>query len=328
MIEIFKTDVNKKLQPISEEVFLNPEYEIKDNWINLVNPSDKEVALISQISGIEDDVLKAALDSEERSRIETEDDYALVLVDIPVIEEEDDYYSYFTIPLGVIVKDNLIITVCLKDTSVIRDFIRNRIKGFSTAKKSKFMFQILNNIASKFIAYLKQIDKASQRIQNELHKSTRNKELIQMLDLENSLLYFSTSLAGNDAVITKILNSKGRLGEIIRIYEDDRDLLEDVSIETKQAIEMTSIYRNIISTTSETFASVISNNLNAVMKVLTSVTLIISIPTLIASIWGMNTWVPFQTGSVLEKAGFFIVVGISLALTIVATIILRKKKLL
>ena len=190
------------------------------------------------------------------------------------------------------------------------------------------MFQILNNIASKFIAYLKQIDKASQRIQNELHKSTRNKELIQMLDLENSLLYFSTSLAGNDAVITKILNSKGRLGEIIRIYEDDRDLLEDVSIETKQAIEMTSIYRNIISTTSETFASVISNNLNAVMKVLTSVTLIISIPTLIASIWGMNTWVPFQTGSVLEKAGFFIVVGISLVLTIVATIILRKKKLL
>ena len=188
MIEIFKTNSQSKLEVIAEDVFMMPEFDPKHSWINLVNPSDKEVALISKMSGVEDDVLKAALDDEERSRIELEDTHALVLVDIPVIEEEDDYYSYFTIPLGVIVKDDLIITVCLKDTAVIRDFIRNRIKGFSTAMKSRFMFQILGNTAAKFLTYLKQIDKASQRIQIELRKSTRNKEILQMLDLQNSLV--------------------------------------------------------------------------------------------------------------------------------------------
>ncbi len=324
MIEIFKTNSQNTLEVISEEVYMTQDFNPQHCWINLVNPSDKEVAIISKMSGIDDDTIKAALDDEERSRIELEDTHALVLVDIPVIEEEDDYYSYFTIPLGTIVKDDLFITVCLKDTAVIRDFIRNRIKGFSTALKSRFMFQILGNTAAKFLTYLKQIDKASQRIQNELRKSTRNKEILQMLDLQNSLVYFSTSLTGNDAVISKIMNAKGQLGKFLRIYEDDVDLLEDVSIETKQAVEMCSIYRSILATTTDGYASVISNNANSVMKLLTSVTLVISVPTLIASIWGMNTWVPGQ----LSKLGFFIVAGASALATIISIFVLKKKKLL
>ena len=324
MVEIFRTNSQGKLEVITEDVYMTQDFDPKHSWINLVNPSDKEVALISKMSGIEDDVLKAALDDEERSRVELEDTHALVLVDIPVIEEEDDYFSYFTIPLGVIVKDDLIMTVCLKDTSVIRDFIRNRVKGFSTAMKSRFMFQILGNTAAKFLTYLKQIDKASQRIQIELRKSTRNKEILQMLDLQNSLVYFSTSLTGNDTVISKIMAAKGQLGQFLRLYEEDMDILEDVSIETKQAIEMCSIYRDILATTTDGYASVISNNANSVMKLLTSITLVISIPTLIASIWGMNSWVPGQA----SKLGFWIVAACSFIATVVTIIILKKKKML
>ena len=324
MIEIFKTNSQNKLEVITEDIYMAENFDPKHCWINLVNPSDKEVALISKMSGIEDDALKAALDDEERSRIELEDSHALVLVDIPVIEEEDDYYSYFTIPLGTIVKDDLFVTVCLKDTAVIRDFIRNRVKGFSTSMKSRFMFQILGNTAAKFLAYLKQIDKASQRIQNELRKSTRNKEILQMLDLQNSLVYFSTSLTGNDAVISKLMNAKGQLGQFLRLYEEDMDILEDVSIENKQAIEMCSIYRSILATTTEGYASVISNDANSVMKLLTSITLVISIPTLIASLWGMNTWVPGQA----NKIGFFIVTSVSVIATALSIWILKRKKLL
>lgn len=320
MIEVFKSDLNGVLQTIEEDQFMSEDFNPKDCWINLVNPSDKEVAYVSRLSNIEDDIIKSALDDEERSRVEKEDDFLLVLMDIPVIEEEDDYYSYFTVPLGTIVKDDLFITVGLKDTAILRDFVRGRVKNFCTFKKTRFLFQILNNVAAKFLTYLKQIDKASQRIQNELHKSTRNKELIQMLDLENSLVYFSTSLAGNDSVINRLLSSKN----LIRMYEEDTDLLEDVAVDTKQAIEMCSIYRDILSGTMDAYASVISNNLNIVMKILTSVTLVISIPTLIASIFGMNTWVPGEG----TKIGFWIVLGVSITLSFVLAIFLHKKKLL
>jgi len=186
------------------------------------------------------------------------------------------------------------------------------------------MFQILGNTAAKFLTYLKQIDKASQRIQNELKKSTKNKEILQMLDLQNSLVYFATSLAGNDTVITKMMNAKGQLGQFLRIYEEDVDILEDVSIETKQALEMCSIYRSILATTTEGYASVISNGANSGMKLLTSVTLVLSVPMLVASIWGMNTWVPGQATWV----GFLVVMICTILIPVLSIYILKKKKLL
>lgn len=323
MIEIFKTNAEGRLDALPEEMLSTEGFSPKDCWINLVNPSDKEVATISALVGVEEDVLKTPLDDEERSRYENEDDYSLVLVDIPVIEEEAAYYSYFTIPLGAVIKDDCMITVCLKDTAVMRDFARGRIRNFATFKKTRFLFQILYNLASKYLAYLKQIDKASQRIQNELHKSTRNKELIRMLDLENSLVYFSTSLTGNDAVITRLLSGKN-LGTMIKMYEEDKDLLEDVAVETKQAMEMCSIYRDILSGTMDAYASVISNNLNIIMKILTSVTLVISVPTLIASFWGMNTGVPLEG----KPWGFWVVLAISVAISAILALFLHKKKLL
>jgi magnesium transporter len=324
MIEIFKTNTDNKLESIAEEVYMQEGFNPSHCWINLINPSDKEVSFISKLSNVEEDSIKAALDDEERSRIEVEDNYALVLVDIPVLEEEDNYYSYFTIPLGNIIKEDLFITVCLRDTAVMRDFERNRIKGFSTKFKSRFMFQILANTASKYLRYLKQIDKASQRIQNEVKNDINNKDLQQIMDLENSLVYFSASLTGNDTVITKIMSSKGQLGTFLKPYVDDEELLEDVSIETKQAIEMCSIYRSILVTLSESYSSFLSNKLNRVMKVLTSITLVISVPTLIASLWGMNTWVP----GVNSPIGFGVIIAVSAIITGVTVWVLKKRNLL
>lgn len=320
MIQVFQSNIQLgALDTIDFESMVS-HADLNNKWISLINPTDKEINAVCKITGVHEDILKAPLDEEERSRIEHEDGYSLILFDIPYIEEEEGgYYSYTTLPIGFVIGDNFIVTVSLKSSAVIEDFINGRIKTFTTNKKSRFLFQALYNTALKYLAYLKQIDKASGRIQNELHKSTRNKELIQLLDLENSLVYFSTSLKGNDMVISKLIATK-----MIKKYEEDDELLEDVAVENKQAIEMTSIYRDILSGTMDAYASVISNNLNNVMKVLTSVTLLISIPTLIASLFGMNTGVPGQ-GSIIA---FWVIVGVSFVISGVVGYILKKKKLL
>lgn len=294
--------------------------QLNNKWIDLVNPTDREIESLCALTGLPEDVIKAPLDEEERARIEHEDEYTSILFDIPVIEEEEGgYYSYSTLPIGFILTKTYAITVSLKETAVMRDFVMNRVKTFSTNKRSRFLFQALYNTATKYLAYLKQIDKASVRIQKELNKATKNKELMQLLDLEKSLVYFSTSLKGNDVIIQKLSNTAAILK-----YEEDEMLLEDVAIENRQAIEMTTIYSNVLCSTMEAYANIINNNLNIVMKILTSVTLLISIPTLIASSFGMNTWVPGQ-GSWI---GFTVVTCLSVLISLVVGFILHRKKLL
>lgn len=321
MIEIFKSE-NGALRAFTPDEYGASNFDVKDCWVNLVNPSDKEVNLISKLTGLEDDVLKCPLDDEERSRVESEEDYLMVLVDTPVIDEEDDYYSYYTIPLGAFIKENVIVTVSLKENNALRDFINGRVRNFATYHKTRFLYQMLYNIASKFLSYLKQINRASGRIQNELHKSTKNKELIQMLDLENSLVYFSTSLSDNDAVISRLLAAKNN--KFLIAYDEEYELLEDVANETKQAIQMCTIYRDILGGTMDAYASVISNNQNSVMKVLTVITLILSIPTLVASFFGMNTWLPGKD----KWWGFAVAIGLSAVIVLVICFALKRKKLL
>lgn len=320
MIQVYMTNTATGRPESIDYSTLNCHADLNNKWISLINPTDKEIESICALTGVQEDIVKAPLDEEERSRIEHEDGYSLILFDIPYIEEEEGgYYSYTTLPFGFVMGDNFVLTVSIKEPAAIADFVNGRVKTFLTQKRTRFLFQALYNTSIKYLAYLKQIDKASGRIQNELHKSTRNKELIQLLDLENSLVYFSTSLKGNDIVISKLIATKQ-----IKKYEEDDELLEDVAIENKQAIEMTNIYRDILSGTMDAYASVISNNLNIVMKVLTSVTLLISIPTLIASFFGMNTGVPGQ-GSIIA---FWVVVGVSVVISAVVGFILKKKKLL
>ena len=284
-------------------------------WINCVAPDDEEINSLIADFQIEPDFFRAAMDEEESSHIDNEDNNTLVILDIPVIEKSGRNITYTTTPLGIILTERNVITVSTKENPIINEFCEDLVKGVQTNLKTRFILHLMLRIASKYLQYLKQIDKISNFVEKELRKSMKNSELIQLLDIEKSLVYFSSSLKGNEITIEKIMR-----GRYIKLYDEDQDLLEDVLIEIKQAIEMSNIYLNILSGTMDAFASVISNNLNMVMKVLASITLIISIPTVISSMYGMNvTGAPFPV--------FWFPVGISILCMGVAYFILRKKNM-
>ena len=294
---------------------------VPGSWVALTNPTQEELERVSAVTAIDLDGLKAALDEEERSRIETEDEYTMVLVDIPIIEERNEKQWYGTIPLSIIISKDVIVTVCLKETQVLTAFMHGRVKNFYTRMKTRFILQILYRNASLFLQYLRGIDKKSEIIEKKLHYSTQNRELIQLLELEKSLVYFTTSLRSNEMVLEKLLKS-----DSIKKYPEDTDLLEDVIVENKQAIEMANIYSGILSGTMDAFASVISNNLNIVMKVLAVVTIVMSIPTMIFSAYGMNvnsSGMPFAD----ESWGFWIVIGIAVVASLIAAVFFVKKKM-
>lgn len=309
MITIYRSDANGILESIDS---------IEHGaWINMVDPSKEEILLISQRLNIPQDFIRAALDEEEGSRIEFEDNATLVIVDIPFTEIDDNSLTYDTYPLAIIYTEDIIITVCLKNSPVLLDFAQEKVPSFYTFKKARFMLQILYRISNYYLLYLRQINKKSLLIEKTLYKSLRNRELIQLFALQKSLVYFSTSLKSNDLTLEKLLKQ-----EILTQYDEDRDILEDVIIENKQAIEMCSIYDNVLQGTMNVFASIISNNQNQVMKYLTSVTIVISIPTLISGMLGMNVGgIPFFD----HPNGFFNMCLIVTLITIAAIMYLSKK---
>ncbi|AGX41211.1 magnesium transporter CorA family protein [Clostridium saccharobutylicum] len=311
MIQIYKSESEYNSNLKSIDTIEN------GSWINIVAPSDEELILISKKTGVTLEFLKAALDDEETSRIDMEDDSLLVIVDIPFTEMEDNSLTYDTYPLAIIHTEKQLITVCLKNSKILTDFANSRVKSFYTFKKSRFTLQILNRISTYYLLYLRQIDKKSLMIEKRLHKSMKNRELIQLHSLEKSLVYFSTSLKANEITLEKMLKV-----ELMQKYEEDKDVLEDVIIENKQAIEMTEIYSNILASTMDFFASVISNNLNIVMKVLASVTILMAIPTIMGGIYGMNIdYLPFAQG----PHSFAIVMGMTVAICLLVAFILYKK---
>ncbi len=288
-------------------------------WINLINPNPQEIMYVSNNLNIPVDHVKAALDEEERSRIEVDEGCTVVLIDIPVPDTNLQQGGiYYTIPLGIIITENNIVTVSLKENYVIKDFIERKNKSFYTFKKTRFLLQILYKNSKLYLQYLRNIDKTSDKIESKLHKSLKNKELIQLLELEKSLVYFSTSLKSNEIVLEKILRSTP-----IKMYPEDTDLLEDVIIENKQAIEMANIYSNILTGTMDAYASVISNNLNIVMKFLTSVTIILSIPTMVASFFGMNVEVPFEN----NPHAFAIIFSMTIFFSVILAFTMFRKQL-
>ena len=283
-------------------------------WVNLTYPSEDELNTVAVTLGVEPSFLRAALDEEETSRIDTEDGQTLIIIDVPAVEK-DDAVEYSTLPLGIIVTQKHIITVCLKESSILRDFQDGLVRNAETQKRTSFILYMLLQVAKRFLQYLKQIDKIYNYMERQLYKSQRNKELIQLLDLEKSLVYFNTSLKANEVTLEKILR-----GRIITLYEDDHDLLEDVLIEVRQAIEMANIYSSIISGMMDAFASVISNNLNVIMKVLTSLTILLTIPNIIFGFYGMN----ITTGLPLEQFWWVPLLIAGVAMGVVAVILKRK----
>lgn len=282
MLEIFKSTETKVLEKV--------DVISKGCWVNMYAPTAEEINRVSSDAQVDVDILKDALDDEERPRIERDDGRVYIIVDFPyIVKDETGYEGYETIPIGIILTDECLITVSLKDTPILEEFKRNRVKEFFTFKKTRFALQILFVISSYYLRYLKQINKKTNEIERVVHQSLKNKELYAFLALEKSLVYFTTSLKSNKVVLDKILRFN-----YLKMYEEDKDLLEDVIIEKTQAIEMAETYRSILSGMMNAFASIISNNLNIVMKFLTSITIILALPTMVASFYGMNVDIPFQ----------------------------------
>lgn len=282
MLEIYKSNEGKALESV--------DVISRGCWVNMYSPTEAEINRVAQDADISVDLIKDALDDEERPRIERDNGQVYIIVDYPYITHDDSGFPiYETIPIGIVLTDDCIITVSLKDSPIMEDFRKNRIKEFFTFKKTRFALQILFVISSYYLRYLKQINKKTNEIEREVHQTLKNKELYAFLALEKSLVYFTTSLKSNKVVLDKILRFN-----YIKMYEEDKDLLEDVIIEKTQAIEMAETYRSILNGMMNAFASIISNNLNIVMKFLTSITIILSFPTMVASFYGMNVDIPFQ----------------------------------
>ena len=313
MIKIYRTD-DRSIHELDK---------IEDGaWIQMIAPTRAEGTRIANELDIDVDDIMAALDEEESSRIELEQGYTLILVDIPTVEVRHEKRVYTTIPLGIILLQNLIITVCTEDTPILYRFVKGRVKGFSTKKKMRFVYQILFHVASLYQADLRILDKKRVAVEERMNGNTESIDVMDLHELESTLVYFATSLRANGVVLDRLTRYK-RLEQ----YPEDQELLDDVIIENKQAIEMTSIYRDIINSTRELLSAVIDSRLNNVMKYLTSVTLVMAITTIISGLYGMNVngaGMPFSS----SIYGFAIVCLITLLFCLLVLWILRKKKML
>ena len=311
---IYKTD-NGILSP--KEAF-EP-----DIWINLISPNMEELTEVATYYDVDIADVRAALDEEESSRVQIEDGYTLILVDIPYEEIRNEQRAYTTIPLGILLVEDAIITVCSDDTVILNYFSNNRMRGFSTKKKMRFVYQILLRTANLYQALLRAIDKRRSEVEKRVGtETTEDKDLINLHELETNLVYFATSLSANKVVLDRLTRY-----ERIKQYPEDKELLDDVIVENRQAIEMTNIYRDIIHGSRELVSTIINNRMNNIMKFLASITLVMAIPTIISGIYGMNfigKWMPLST----TPHGFAIicvVIGIICAL---ALIILKRCKML
>lgn len=313
MVNIYTTDTSGTFMELKEFQ--------RECWIDLVNPTYEEIKEVSLKTNTDEDLLTKLMDDEELPRIEEGNNATLIVVDTPYLTDSRYKHKYNTDPLGIIINnDGYFITISLKKQSLLDDFKNNKIKNFDIKKRTKFVIQILLRVAGIYQKELSAINTYIGKKEENLYKSTDNKELIDLLNVEKTLVYFSTSLKANDLVLEKLSR-----GNVITLYDDDSSLMEDAIIENKQAIEMANIYREILTSMTDTYATIISNNLNDVMKFLAGITIVFSIPTMVASFIGMN--VPL--GNVgASSYSFVIIIAFSLVLSLIIAYILKKKNML
>jgi magnesium transporter len=285
----------------------------KGCWIDARDLTKADLKRLQHEFGIAGELLTDIMDADEQARIEKEDDYTALIVRLPVYDESSEV-SFFTLPLGIILFSDKIVTICQRSSDALDDLLKNRIRGFNIRNKSAFVLNLLGRAAFTFLKALKELNKRTNSIERELQRSIKNNELIQLLSLQKSLVYFTTSIKTNELLLEKLQKSP-----IFRFKEDEKDLLEDVVTENKQAIEMANIYSSILTGTMDAFASVISNNLNIVMKRLTIVSIVLMIPTLIYSFYGMNVDLPFQEHVLTGWS----ILGISLLISVLGAILLN-----
>jgi magnesium transporter len=299
MITIYKNIANE-LQIIPEPV--------EGSWINIIDPTPEEITWLENL-GIPKDYIDYSLDIDERARAERENGELFILLRQPSFQGATADIPFSTIPLGIILTASYLITVCKFDNEIVKDFTAGRIRNLSTAKRHRFILRLLLATATKYLHFLRHITKKVDGLEDQLQKSTRNRELLELLKYQKSLTIFTTALKSNELMIQRLQQIK-----LFSTFPEDEDLLEDVLAETQQAIEMTYIESNILSSMMDAFASIISNNLNSVMKLLASLTIIVSLPSTIAAFFGMNVNIPLDQ----HGLGFAIIIGISLATTLLA----------
>jgi magnesium transporter len=288
----------------------------KDSWIDVTSPTPEEIAWLQSKMNVPSEFIMSALDEEETAHIDTEDNSRLIVLDVPMAEtNQNNKYAYTTTPFAIIHHEEHIITVSARETYFIKELLA-KAKKIEPHKIVRMTLMILYRLASTYISFLKKIDHQTKEVEKQLHSSLRNKELFDLMELNKSLVYFSNSLNSNKVVVMKLIRNPE-----FKKYEEDFDLLEDTEIEFNQAIEMCSVYRDILVGMMDAFASIISNNLNIVMKLLAVITIVLSIPTLVASIYGMNfNFIPLAS----HQSGFFIVVIGSFVLSATGAMILVK----
>lgn len=314
MLRIYKTENGGKLVKLKTFKSAN------QAWISLVNPSAKEIEQVSSLSKVDSDILRNSLDADERSRVELDEGIFSVIVNLPLLDEEG---NFDTLPCGLVFTVRNFLTICSKDNRILSSFNKNTAKTFDTRERTKFMLSILYKITQFYLRYLAIINRKTEHIEDALKQTTNNQELFQLIEIQKSLVYFTTALRDNQLVLEKILRmtKSPATSQILAFTEDDTDLLEDVIVENKQAIEMVDMHRTILEGMMDGFASIINNNVNQIMKFLAAITIVLSIPTMLASFWGMNVGVPVATSAY----GFWIVISISMLATLLVIIYFRKR---
>lgn len=300
--------------------------EIRDDcWINMVAPTEEEIKLVEDTIQIPPEFLRYPLDEEERPRIDLDEDTGdvLIIIDIPCTRKDEANVRYETGPLGIIITRRHLLTVSLRQTSILDTFIENRVRDFIVNYRTRFAIQILLAVAKDYLKLLRYMDKSLESSERALAKSISNTDLYKMMELGKSLVYFSTSLKSNEAVLEKLMR-----GRVVKQYEDDEDLLEDVIIEYKQAREMADIYASIVNGTMDAYASIINNNMNLIMKILAAATIALSVPTVISSFFGQNVPMPWSDDFSNNSGPFFIVLALGCVGAFIAVYILRKKRML
>ncbi len=279
---------------------------VNNCWINVVDPTPEEIIHLQGL-GLPADFVTYPLDIDERSRTERDDDgKILIVLRIPYFRGENVDIPYGTIPLGIVMTDRHIFTICRYTNEIIDELSSGRMRGLSTGKRNRFVLRVLLATANKYLSFLREINRQVDEREDALERSMANKEVMQLLKYQKSLVYFTTALRSNELMLERLQRS-----QLFHMYADDEDLLDDVIIENQQAIEMTNISSNILSSMMDAFASIISNNLNVVMKFLTSVTIVMSIPTIITGFFGMNVDIPGATHSLAYMTIFLAIVMVS-----------------
>ena len=284
-------------------------------WVNVVDPTPAETEKLVTW-GMDIDYINYSLDQDEMPRMERDEEYTFILLRIPIYQPESDI-PFNTVPLGIMILENKVITVCRYESDILKTLTNGKYRLLKTGKRYRLALYIFLETSARYLTLLREINRATELVEDQLQKSTRNREVLELLKYQKCLTYFSTALRSNEVMMERVQKT-----QLFNYYEEDKDLLEDVLTENQQAIQMTSIATEILSGMMDAFASIISNNLNGVMKVLAALTIIISLPGTVGAFFGMNVPLPLSESN---PYAFLIIIGISIGLAALATYIFYKQ---